>query len=104
MYQNTRHAAVSSVRVHATVMDMTGVQRVLTLLTGRNYALTRFEAEEAGGGRWRLRVESLVAEPEDAELLEARLHRVPSTLVVDVQWSGVAPEAEHGESAASPAA
>ena len=52
MYQNTRHAAVSSVRVHATVMDMTGVQRVLTLLTGRNYSLTRFEAEEAGGGRW----------------------------------------------------
>lgn len=104
MYQNTRHAAVSSVRVHATVMDMTGVQRVLTLLTGRNYALTRFEAEEAGGGRWRLRVESLVAEPEDAELLEARLHRVPSTLVVDVQWSGVSPEVEEREAAGSPAA
>jgi len=89
MYQNTRHAAVSSVRVHATVTDMAGVQRVLTLLTGRDYSLTRFEAEEAGGGRWRLRVESNVA-PEDVELLEARLHRVPSTLVVDVQWSGAA--------------
>ena len=67
MYQNTRHAAVSSVRVHATVMDMTGDQRVLTLLTGRNYSLTRFEAEEAGGGRWRLRVESIAAEPEDVD-------------------------------------
>jgi hypothetical protein len=89
MYQNTRHAAVSSVRIHATVMDMTGVQRVLTLLTGRNYSLTRFEAEEAGGGQWRLRIESIAVEPDDVELLEARLHRVPSTLVVDVQWSGV---------------
>ena len=104
MYQNTRHAAVSSVRVHATVMDMTGVQRVLTLLTGRNYALTRFEAEEAGGGRWRLRIESIAAEPEDVELLEARLHRVPSTLVVDVQWSGVSPVDEQREAAGSPAA
>ena len=104
MYQNTRHAAVSSVRVHATVMDMTGVQRVLTLLTGRNYALTRFEAEEAGGGRWRLRIESIAAEPEDVELLEARLHRVPSTLVVDVQWSGVSPAVEQRAAAASPAA
>jgi hypothetical protein len=63
---------------------------VLTLLTGRSYALTRFEAEEAGGGRWRLRVESNVA-PEHVELLEARLHRLPSTLVVDVQWSGALP-------------
>ncbi len=89
MYQNTRHAAVSSVRIHATVMDMSGVQRVLTLLTGRNYSLTRFEAEEAGGGRWRLRIESTAVEPEDVDLLAARLHRVPSTLVVDVQRSSV---------------
>jgi hypothetical protein len=89
MYQNTRHAAVSSVRIHATVMDMSGVQRVLSLLTGRTYSLARFEAEEAGGGRWRLRIESTAVEAEDVELLEARLHRVPSTLVVDVQWSGV---------------
>ena len=103
MYQNTRHAAVSSVRIHATVTDMSGVQRVLTLLTGRNYALTRFEAEEAGGGRWRLRIESTAVEPEDVELLEARLHRVPSTLVVDVQWSGVS-VAEQREAAGSPAA
>lgn len=102
MYQNTRHAAVSSVRVHATVTDMTGVQRVLTLLTGRNYSLTRFEAEEAGGGRWRLRIESN-AEPEDVELLEARLKRVPSTLVVDVQWSGAAPAGAQA-AAGSPAA
>ena len=102
MYQNTRHAAVSSVRVHATVMDMAGVQRVLTLLTGRNYSMTRFEAEEAGGGRWRLRIESNAAELEDVQLLEARLHRVPSTLVVDVQWSRVTPVQQ--EAAASPAA
>lgn len=104
MYQNTCHAAVSSVRIHATVMDMTGVQRVLTLLTGRNYSLTRFEAEEAGGGRWRLRIESIAAEREDVELLAARLHRMPSTLVVDVQWSGVSPAVEPREAVGSPAA
>ena len=103
MYQNTRHAAVSSVRVHATVTDMAGVQRVLTLLTGRNYSLTRFEAEEAGGGRWRLRIESIADQPEHVELLEARLQRVPSTLVVDVQWSGVSPGRAAGSSR-SPAA
>jgi hypothetical protein len=103
MYQNTRHAAVSSVRVHATVTDMTGVQRVLTLLTGRNYSLTRFEAEEAGGGRWRLRIESNAA-PEHVELLEARLQRVPSTLVVDVQWSGASPADAREAASGSPAA
>jgi hypothetical protein len=91
MYQNFRHAAVSSVRIQATVTDMTGVQRVLTLLAGRGYPLTRFEAEEAGDGRWRLRIESIATQPEHVELLRARLQRVPSTLVVDVQWSGVSP-------------
>jgi hypothetical protein len=91
MYQNTRHAAVSSVRVRATVTDMACVQRVLTLMTGRNYSLTRFEAEEAGGGHWRLRIEAN-AGPEEVELLAARLHRLPSALVVDVQWSGSVPE------------
>jgi hypothetical protein len=104
MYQNTRHAAVSSVRVHATVTDMTGVQRLLTLLTGRNYALTRFEAEEAGGGRWRLRIESVADRSEHVELLAARLQRVPSTLVVDVQWSGVSAVSEQPAAAGSSAA
>jgi hypothetical protein len=92
MYQYVRHAPVSSARIHATVTDMAGVQRVLTLLTGRNYALTRFEAEEAGGGQWRLRIEAVVDEPEH-ELLTARLQRLASTLVVDAEWSGLAPAA-----------
>jgi hypothetical protein len=104
MYQNTRHAAVSSVRIRTTVTDMTGVQRVLTLLTGRNCPLTRFEAEEAGGGRWRLFIESIATEPEHVELLEARLQRVPSTLVVDVQWGGVSPAVAQREASGSPAA
>ena len=42
------------VRLHVTVEDLVCVQRVLTLLTGRAYQLARFEAEEAGAGRWRL--------------------------------------------------
>ena len=93
MYQNTRHAAVGSARIHATVTDMSGVQRVLGLLTGRNYSLTRFEAEEAGAGQWRLRIETMAARSEDVELLTARLQRVASTLIVHAEWSGF-PSAE----------
>jgi hypothetical protein len=104
MYQNIRHAAVSTARIHATVTDMSGVQRVLTLLTGRNYTLTRFEAEEAGGGRWRLRIESVADQPEQVELLKARLQRVASTLVVDAQWSGCSPVAAQPSASGSPAA
>ncbi len=104
MYQNTRHAAVGSARIHATVTDMSGVQRVLTLLTGRNYALTRFEAEEAGAGQWRLRIEALAAQPEQVELLQARLQRVASTLVVHVEWSGFAPADAQQGPVGSPAA
>lgn len=97
MYQNTRHAAVGSARIHVTVTDMPGVQRILTLLTGRNYSLARFEAEEAGAGRWRLRIEAFSARPEDVELLKARLQRVASTLVVHCEWSGFSSAAaEHG--------
>ena len=49
MYQNTPHAAVSTVRVHATVTDTTGVQRVLTLLTGRELLADSLRGR--GGGR-----------------------------------------------------
>lgn len=104
MYQNTRHAAVGSARIHATVTDMPGVQRVLTLLNGRNYSLTRFEAEEAGAGRWRLRIEALAAQPEDVELLTARLQRAASTLVVHAEWSGFSPAVAHQGPDGSPAA
>lgn len=104
MYQNTRHAAVGSTRIHATVTDMSGVQRVLTLLTGRNYTLTRFEAEEAGGGHWRLRMDAIAAQPEQVELLRARLQRVASTLVVDVEWSGLSPSVVQHDASGSPAA
>jgi hypothetical protein len=96
MYQNTRHAAVGTARIHATVTDVLGIQRVLMLLTGRNYELTRFEAEEAGGGRWRLRIDSVATRPEQVELLTARLQRVANTLVVHAEWSGSAEMAETG--------
>jgi len=90
MYLDTHHASVGLARIRATVTDMVGVQRVLTLLTGRNYSLTRFEAEEAGAGQWRLSIETMAA-PGEVELLEARLQRVPSTLVVHVKWMGSLP-------------
>ncbi|MGY1706055.1 hypothetical protein ACI79C_15930 [Geodermatophilus sp. SYSU D00697] len=80
---HTRDAA----KLHVTVTDLLGAQRVLTMVTGRNYRLTRFDAEEAGAGRWRVTLD-LVAVPDQVELLEARLHRFPSVLAVDVDRGG----------------
>jgi hypothetical protein len=77
---------LSVVKLHITVQDLACVQRVLTLLTGRVYPLTRFEAEEAGAGRWRLTIDT-VADADGAELLEARLLRLPSVLTVDLDRS-----------------
>lgn len=74
----------STVRLYVTVVDTVAVQRVLTMLTGRSYALTHFEAEEAGAGRWRLSIDATIA-PDDVEVLELRLHRIPSVLAVSVR-------------------
>ena len=76
------------VRLHVTVEDLVCVQRVLTLLTGRAYQLARFEAEEAGAGRWRVSIDTM-ADADGAELLEARLLRLPSVLTVDIDRSAV---------------
>jgi hypothetical protein len=80
--QNTAKARV-------TVTDLFGVQRVLTMLTGRNYAVTHFDAEEMGAGRWRITLD-LRADADQVDLLEARMHRLPSVLVVDVQVPALA--------------
>ena len=77
---------LSPVKLHITAADLPCVQRVLTLLTGRAYSLTRFEAEEAGAGRWRLSIDTM-ADADGAELLEARLLRLPSVLTVDLDRS-----------------
>ena len=79
---------MSPVKVHVTVPHVSDVQRVLTLLTGRRYPLTRFEAEEAGAGSWRVSIDTVV-DAEEAQLLEARLHRLPSVLAVDLRRSAV---------------
>ena len=78
--------AASPAKLHVTVSDLAAVQRVLTMLTGRAYLLTRFDAEEAGAGRWRLSIDTVV-DADGAELLESRLHRFPSVLSVDVRRS-----------------
>ena len=78
--------AVSPAKFHVTVADLPTVQRVLTMLTGRSYVLTRFDAEEAGAGRWRLSIDT-VLDADGASLLESRLHRLPSVLSVDVRRS-----------------
>ncbi|MCV2489035.1 hypothetical protein OF117_06640 [Geodermatophilus sp. YIM 151500] len=74
---------LSPVKLYVTVEDLPCVQRVLTLLTGRAYRITRFEAEEAGAGRWRLTIDTMV-DVDGAGLLEARLLRLPSVLTVDL--------------------
>src|SRR4051812_35652040 len=94
MDQNTRLAVVvGSARIHATVTDLPGVQRVPTLLTRRNYPLTRFKAEEAGGGHWRLSIETIAPQPDEIELLKPRPQRVPSPLVAHVGGRGFLPAA-----------
>ena len=79
---------MSPAKVHVTVPDLPTVQRVLVLLTARRYPLTRFEAEEAGAGRWRVSIDTVVG-ADGAELLEARLLRLPSVLSVEVRRSAV---------------
>ena len=75
-------AATNSAKVRVVVTDATGLQRVLTMLAGRDHTFTRLEAEEAGAGRWTIRLD-LIAAPDRLALLTARLHRLPSVLTVD---------------------
>jgi len=70
------------------VTDVLGVQRVLTMLTGRRYALTRFAATGAGDGPWRVTLDVL-ADADQVELLAARLDRSPSVLTLGLE-SGAA--------------
>ena len=69
-------------KLRIVVTDAVGLQRVLTLLMGRRHAFTRLEAEEAGAGRWTVRLD-LVATRDELDLVTARLHRLPSVLGVD---------------------
>jgi hypothetical protein len=75
--------APTPAKVRVVVTDAVGLQRVLTLLMGRQHAFTRLEAEEAGAGRWTVRLDVL-ATPHELELVTSRLHRLPSVLGVDV--------------------
>ncbi|SFE34422.1 hypothetical protein [Blastococcus tunisiensis] len=80
--QHRSSVASCSLKLYVTVSDLASVQRVLVLLTGRAYRITRFEAEEAGSGSWRLALDC-TADDRDADLLEARLLRLPTVLRVD---------------------
>jgi hypothetical protein len=81
-------STTNTVRLHLTVTDVLGVQRVLTMLTGRRYALTRFAATGAGDGHWRVTLDVL-ADADQVELLAARLDRSPSVLTLGLE-SGAA--------------
>ena len=75
-------------KFHVLVTDLIGVQRVLMMLCGRSYEPTRFEAEEAGSGRWRVRFDTCATDS-GADLLSARLHRQVGVLNVEHQSAGV---------------
>jgi hypothetical protein len=80
-------AATCAARLRVGVTDAVALQRVLTMLTGRNHAFTRLEAEEAARGRWTVTVDLTVTSLE-VDLVAARLHRLPSVLTVDVTVPG----------------
>jgi hypothetical protein len=71
----------AAVRLLLTVTDVLGVQRVLTMLTGRRYTLTRFAPTARGDGHWRVTLDVL-ADADQVELLGARLDRSPSVLTL----------------------
>ena len=84
----THHDLVpTAAKVRVVVTDALGVQRVLTMLTGRNHAFTRLQAEEATRGRWTITVD-LTATAHQMDLVTSRLHRLPSVLSVDVTAPG----------------
>ncbi|WP_222195845.1 hypothetical protein [Modestobacter italicus] len=83
----THHDSRDAAKVRVVVTDALGLQRVLTLLTGRQHVFTRLAAEEAGADRWTVSVD-LLAAPGEADLVAARLHRLPSVLTVDVVSAG----------------
>ncbi|MQA32601.1 hypothetical protein [Modestobacter roseus] len=78
-----RAATTDAARLRVTVTDGVALQRVLTVLTGRNHTFTRLEAEEAGGGRWTVSLD-LAASPREVDLVAVRLQRLPSVLSVAV--------------------
>ncbi|MDP5182108.1 hypothetical protein QOZ88_05620 [Blastococcus sp. BMG 814] len=84
----THHDLVpSAAKVRVVVTDALGLQRVLTMLTGRNHGFTRLAAEEADQGRWTVTVD-LSATPHELDLVTLRLERLPSVLTVAVSAPG----------------
>lgn len=69
--------------LRVTVTDLTAVQRVLVLLTGRATSLTGLDAQQSADGRWRIALRCPLG-PEDTHLLRRRLDRLPSVLAVVV--------------------
>jgi hypothetical protein len=69
------------VTVRVTVTDLTAVQRVLVLLTGRAISVTSLAAQQAEDGRWHVALGCPIGSQETV-LLRRRLDRVPSVLAV----------------------
>ena len=85
------------------VTDLASVQRVLMMLCGRSYEPTRFEAEEAGSGRWRVGFDTCTTD-RGAGLLTARLHRQIGVLDVEHESAGVLAVSTRTRDGSAPAA
>lgn len=69
--------------LRVTVTDLTAVQRVLVLVTGRATSVTGLVAQQSADGRWRIALRCPIG-PEETHLLRRRLDRLPSVLAVFV--------------------
>jgi len=74
-------------KLRISVPEAVDLQRVLTVLTGRNHAFTRFAAEESDDGGWSLTLD-LTGDAEGLELVRRRLLRLPCVLDVAVTSGG----------------
>ncbi len=81
MPSSSSTTARNTARLHLTVTDLRGVQRVLTLLIGPNTCSPASRPTTQGDGRWRVALD-VVADPDQVQLLEARLHRNPGVFGV----------------------
>jgi hypothetical protein len=74
-------------KLRVAVSEAVDLQRVLTVLTGRNHAFTRFAAEEGDTGGWWLTLD-LTGDADQVDLVRRRLLRLPCVLEVRVTAGG----------------
>ena len=64
-----------------TTSDLTGVERILSMLAGRRYSVDSFHARRMAGA-WRVEL-AVAGDRASADLLSRRLARIPSTIEIE---------------------